>query len=166
MPLHATATVHEMIFSERQFMQRFLFTSAVILALAGGGYAIKAAAETSGAAPPAGPSACLPGHPPGPWAAEWGHRPGPGFPPGPFWEHHHDDKFSLFGDTRNKNLSSADVKLIATAILLEHGNHDWTVTNVTAQPDKSIDFSFATAHGDIIASFSVDPASGHIQRIH
>jgi len=160
-------------------MKRFLLSSAVILALAGGGYAYKAAADTYGDAPPAGPpGACMPGHPPGPWAAEWRHGPGPfpgpdggpgfgpDFPPGPGgWGRHHDDKFSLFARVQSKNLNPGDVKVIAAAILLEHGNHNWTVTNVTAQSDKSIDFSYATAHGDVIATFAVDPASGHIKRI-
>jgi hypothetical protein len=146
-------------------MKRLLLSSALVLALAaGGGVAYQAAADTN---PPPGP----PGmdHPPGPWAGGWGHGPGPGFhgPGGPGFgpRRDHDEKFSLFARVKDKNLSASDVKIIASAILLEHGNHDWTVTNVAVETDKSIDFSFATAHGDVIATFAVDPASGHIKRV-
>ena len=152
-------------------MKRVLLASAVILALAaGGGFAYQACADTNGPPPPAAPGH-PPGHPPGPWAGGWGHGPGPGFPGwgggpgfGPRQGRHHDE-FSLFARVKDKNLSTADVKIIATAILLEHGNHDWTVANVAAQTDKSIDFSFATAHGDVIATFALDPATGHIKRV-
>jgi hypothetical protein len=161
-------------------MKRFLIASAVLLSLAaGGGYAYKAAADTP-VTPAGSPGACTPGHPPGPWAAGWGRGPGPGFPGpnggpgfgpafppgGGGWMRHRDDRFSLFARVQNKNLSPADVKIIATAILLEHGNHDWTVADVAAQADKSIHFSFATAHGDVIATFGIDPASGHMTRIN
>ena len=152
-------------------MKRFLLTSAVVLAFAtGGGSAHKAAADTGPGAPAAG----APDHPPGPWAGGWGHGPGLGFPGpdgGPGFDHgpgghRRGDEFSLFPGVKNKNLSVGDVKIIATAILLEHGNHQWSVADVAAQPDKSIDFSFATVHGDVIATFAVDPASGHIKRVN
>jgi hypothetical protein len=109
-------------------------------------------------APDQGP---LPGHGPGPMMPPggWPHG-GPGMM---MW-HHHDDKFSLFAQVKNKALTLADVKIIAQAILLEHGNHDWKVTNVTSA-DNLIDFSFATAHGDVVATFSVDPASGRMKRV-
>jgi len=144
-------------------MKRFLLASALVLTVAGGGFAYKAAADTTppapaDAGPPPGPA--WPGQPPGPG---WGK--GPGFPgPGP-WGHHRDDAFSLFADVQNKNLSTADVKIIAAAILLEHGNHVWTVSNVTTGADKLIDFSYTTPHGDVIATFAVDPATGRIKRI-
>lgn len=149
-------------------MKRFLLASGIVLALAaGGGYAYQAAADIGGAntAPP-DHSACA-------GAGGWGH--GSGFPGGPAfggagfgpggWGRHGREKFSLFARVPDKNLNTADVKIIATAILLEHGNHDWTVANVAAQTDKSIDFSFTTPHGDVIATFAVDPASGHIKRL-
>jgi hypothetical protein len=167
-------------------MKRLLVVSAVVVALAGGGYAYQAAAESGPAGVDAGPG---PGQPPGPGPGPgpgpdgWAEGPGPGFPgpgfPGPGFpgpggwppdgpgggDHHHDDAFGLFARVDDKNLDSADVKTIATAILLEHGNHDWTVSNVTAEPDKSIQFSYATLHGDVIAVFSVDPISGRIKRL-
>jgi len=145
-------------------MKRFLLASALVLTVAaGGGFAYKAAADTT---PPAPADA---GPPPGPaWPGQpgpgWGK--GPGFPGGPGpWGHHRDDAFSLFPDVQNKNLGTADVKIIAAAILLEHGNHVWTVSNVTAGADKLIDFSYTTPHGDVIATFAVDPATGRIKRI-
>jgi hypothetical protein len=144
-------------------MKRILLVPAVLAGLA-------VVAATAFAADPGAPD-----QPPGPGA--WGppgqpHGPGPmmppdgwrhGGPPGMMW-HHHDDKFSLFAHVTNKQLTPADVKIIAQAILLEHGNHDWTVTNV-ASANKLIDFSFATAHGDVVATFSVDPATGRMKRI-
>jgi hypothetical protein len=146
-------------------MKRFLLSSAILLAVAGGGgFAYKAAADTTppapaDAGPPPGPA--WPGHPPGP---RWGE--GQGFPgrPGP-WGHRRDDAFSLFAHMQDKNLSTADVKIIATAILLEHGNHSWAVSNVAAGAGKLVDFSYTTPHGDVIATFSVDPATGRIKRI-
>jgi len=77
---------------------------------------------------------------------------------------HKDEMFSLFARVQNKNLTQADVKIIAQAILLEHGNHDWTVTNI-GTANNAIDFSFATQHGDKIATFAVDPSTGHFKRI-
>ncbi len=144
-------------------MKRFVLTSALLLALAAGaGYGTMAAAEPAG--PPGPPPAGPPGHPPGPWAA-WGRGPGPGHGMGPGgWQHRMED-FALFAHVQDKKLTSADVKVIASAILLEHGNHDWTVTNVAAQPDKSIDFSYATPHGDIIATFALDPVTGRMKRL-
>jgi hypothetical protein len=149
-------------------MKRFLLASGIVLALAaGGGYAYQAAADT------AGPNATPPDHSacagPGGWGRGQDFSGGQGFDRNGFgpggWGRHGHDKFSLFARVPDKHLSTADVKIIADAILLEHGNHDWTVTNVTAQADKSIDFSFATPHGDVIATFAVDPASGHVKRV-
>jgi hypothetical protein len=159
-------------------MKRFLLSSAVVLALtAAAGTVYKAAADTgqgpSGMSQPPGPPG---GYPPG--GAPPGQCGGPGRfwrpggwgaagrgPGGPgFWQRR-DNKFSLFAPVKNKNLSDADVKIIATALLLEHGNHDWSVSNVITEPDKSIEFSFATAHGDVVATFAIDPASGRIKRV-
>jgi hypothetical protein len=77
----------------------------------------------------------------------------------------HDRVFALFAPVQDKKLTIADVKIIATAILLEHGNHDWTVANVTAQADKTIHFSYATAHGDVVATFAIDPVTGRVTRV-
>jgi len=83
------------------------------------------------------------------------------------WHHHgmkDHDMFGLFARDENKNLTVTDVKVIAQAILLEHGKHDWTVANVS-QTAGAIDFSYTTPHGDVVATFAVDPKSGHIKRI-
>lgn len=152
-------------------MKNFLLTSAVILGLtAAGGIAYKAAGDTGPPAPPgvAPPPGQWGGPGRGPWAGPWAGPgrawgpcgPGGKGPGGPGRE----DKFSLFAPTQNKNLSSADVKTIATAILLEHGNHSWSVSNIVTEPDKSIQFSFTTQHGDVIATFAIDPATGQIKR--
>jgi hypothetical protein len=73
--------------------------------------------------------------------------------------------FGLFARVQNKNLTESDVKVIAQALLLEHGNHDWKVADVSTGADKAIDFAFTTAHGDVVAKFAVDPATGHLKRI-
>ena len=158
-------------------MKRILLSSAVVLALTvTGGAAYKAAADTGSPTPDMSQPPAPPG-PPGP-PGQWGGGPergqwGPGGP-GRFWVQgwgqgghgfQHNDKFGLFAPEPNKNLSIADVKVIASAILLEHGNHAWGVSDIAAQTDKSIQFSFTTQHGDVVATFSVDPASGHIKRI-
>lgn len=153
-------------------MKNFLLSSAVILALTvAGGTAYKAVADTGQGAgisqppgppgPPGGPGEC---GGPGSWGpGGWG--PGGKRPGGPgFWQRR-DNKFSLFAPVQNKALSDSDVKIIATALLLEHGNHDWSVSNVVTETDKSIEFSFATAHGDVVATFAIDPASGRIKRV-
>jgi len=138
------------------------------------GGALAGATLTSTLAHPA--AAATPNAPPGPWAP-----PGPGAdprlpPPGPWGQdghapfrpdmrdHHDDAAFSLFAHVDNKNLSAADVRVIAQAALLEHGNHSWTVTGINPA-GQNIDFSYATPHGDIIATFAIDPATGHIHRI-
>jgi hypothetical protein len=152
-------------------MKRFLISAALVLALScAGGYAYQALAAGDNGNPPDMPG---PGGPPGPCGPGWGPGGmGPGGPGmkfghhhGPDGWHHEDAAFALFPRVQNKTLTAADVKIIATAILLEHGNHDWTVANIAAQTDKSIDFSFATAHGDVIATFAVDPQTGRIKRL-
>jgi len=155
-------------------MKRILLSSAVVLALTvAGGAAYKASADTT----PPPPDMAQPPGPPGPWGGagpgQWG-----GAGPKRFWGQGgsgprgwgpggggRDDKFSLFAPVSNKNLSVSDVKIIAKAILLEHGNHAWSVADIDAEPDKSIQFSFTTQHGDVIATFAIDPATGRIKRI-
>jgi hypothetical protein len=152
-------------------MKKFLLSTAVVLAFtAAGGAAYKAAADTGPPPPPPGfapPPGQWNGPGRGPWAGGPGHSWGPWGPggKGQGGGAGRDRKFSLFAPTQNKNLSSADVKTIATAILLEHGNHDWGVSNIVTEQDKSIQFSFTTRHGDLIATFAIDPASGRIKRV-
>jgi hypothetical protein len=144
-------------------MKRFLMISAAVLGLTvAGGTAYKAVADTGQDAPGLGaPGIGAPGmSQPGPP----GRCGGPGWQAGrPWWAR--DNKFGLFAPVKNKNLSDADVKIIATAFLLIHGNHDWSVGNVVTQADKSIEFSYVTAHGDVIATFDIDPASGRVKRV-
>lgn len=159
-------------------MKRFLLSSAVVLAVTSavvlavtvaGGAAYKAAADTG----PATPGMAQPPGPPGS-PGQWG-GPGRGQWSGPGWGQGgrgpggrgfgRRNKFSLFAPATNKNLSTADVKIIASAILLEHGNHAWGVADIAAEPDKSIQFSYTTQHGDVVATFAVDPASGRIKRL-
>jgi len=143
-------------------MKNILLASALFLAGAVfGAHVNQASADTPPGPPPPG----QPMPPPGPWGMDH-HGPFPGGPDGPggMMDRHHDEAFALFAHVDNKNLSPADVKLIAEATLLEHGNHSWTVTGVT-RAGQDIDFSYATPHGDVIATFSVDPASGHMHRI-
>jgi len=115
--------------------------------------------------PPAGPAAPGPHpgiggpgwHPPmGPmgWMnrwRDWHHRPGPG-------------TFALIYPQKDRNLSAADVQKIAEAFLLWHGNHTWKVINVAPTPEGPIAFSLATPDGTVIASFTMDPHDGHLQR--
>lgn len=127
-----------------------------------GAHIYRASADTPPGAPPP-PGQNMP-PPPGPWGMDH-HGPFPGGPfPGGMMDRDHDDAFALFARVENKNLSPADVKLIAEATLLEHGNHSWSVTGVS-RSGTDIDFSYATPHGDVIATFSVDPASGHMHRV-
>jgi hypothetical protein len=140
-----------------------IFSTLVIGILAGCGYGFQAVADT----PDSGPQAIGPGAPP-PWApGGWGpgdtHKGMHGGPRQHGWGH--DRAFALFAPAPDKNLTLADVKIIAAAILLEHGNHDWTVTGVTAAGDKTIHFSYATAHGDVVAVFAINPVTGRVKRI-
>jgi len=166
-----------------------IITSALVIGIAGAcGFAMQAvAADTPDSGPPAMGAGAPPPWPPGPggWGPGDKHRgmhpgwppagwppagwPPAGWPPGPGmrpdgWGHH-DGTFALFAPVPDKKLTAADVKIIAMAILLEHGNHDWTVTDVTAAPDKTIHFSYATPHGDVVAIFAINPVTGRVTRV-
>jgi hypothetical protein len=78
---------------------------------------------------------------------------------------HMEATWGLFFNQRDKNLSNGDVQVLAQAILLIHGNHDWKVVAVADSPDGRAVFSYATADGSVIARFAVDRHSGHLQRI-
>lgn len=151
-------------------MKRMMICSALVVGMAGacvyGFQAVAADTPDNGPPPAMGPAA------PPPWPGGWGqgdahHRMHPGWPPGPRPEGwgHHDRAFALFAPVPDKKLTVADVKVIATAILLEHGNHDWTVADVTAAADNTIHFSYATAHGDVVAVFAIDPVTGRVRRV-
>jgi hypothetical protein len=129
--------------------------------------------DPAGAPPPAamdhGPGA----H--GPWAhGRWGHGP---------WEmgrwhrgavmgvmaHRMAERrqlmrdFALIYRPDDRALTPADVQKIAEAFLLWNGNHTWKVTNV-ATAGTLIGFDLATKDGSIIAHFTMDPKTGHLDR--
>jgi hypothetical protein len=119
-------------------------------------------------APPAaaGPTADAPPPPP-PGRMGWG--PGPGMKPpmrDAMWRMHRMERgWGLFFNQRDKNLSDSDVQVLAQAVLLVHGNHDWKVTDVADAADGQATFAYATADGSVIARFSIDRHSGRITRI-
>lgn len=73
--------------------------------------------------------------------------------------------WGLFHRPANLALTPDDVKIIAEAILLRHGQHAWKVGDVTQNADNTVSFAFVTEHGDVIAHFSIDTKTGRIRRI-
>jgi hypothetical protein len=73
--------------------------------------------------------------------------------------------WGLFFNQPDKNLSDSDVQVLARAILLVHGNHDWKVIDLADAADGQATFAYATADGSVIARFSIDRHSGRITRI-
>lgn len=71
----------------------------------------------------------------------------------------------LFAHVADKKLTVADVTLLAQAMLLHHGNHEWKVTNVAENQDKTVSFAFSTSNGGAIARFSMDTATGKVHRV-
>ena len=65
---------------------------------------------------------------------------------------------------KDRNLTPPDVQTIAQAFLLWHGNHTWKVVNVAPTSDGAIGFSLATEDGSVIATFTMDPHTGHVTR--
>jgi hypothetical protein len=125
------------------------------------------AAQTPDAPPPGGPMGppqpgAMP-RPPGPDAMGWGGRPDMH---GAMWRMHEMERtWGLFFNQRDKNLSDSDVQVLAQAILLVHGNHDWKVIDVADAADGQATFAYATADGSVIARFEIDRHSGRIMRI-
>jgi hypothetical protein len=118
-----------------------------------------AAAPTPDAPPPGAPA---PGGPMG-----WASRPdmAPGMP-GAMWRMHQLVRtWGLFFNQRDKNLSDSDVQVLAEAILLVHGNHNWKVIDVADAADGEATFAYAAADGSVIARFEIDRHSGRIVRI-
>jgi hypothetical protein len=129
------------------------------------------AAPAPGAAPAATPMADAPppapdgrmGAMPPPPAMGWGGR---DEMRGAMWRMHEMERtWGLFFNQRDKNLSNSDVQVLAEAILLVHGNHDWKVTDVADAADGQATFAYATADGSVIARFSIDRHTGRIMRI-
>jgi hypothetical protein len=119
-----------------------------------------------GAPPPGGPMGAMP-RPPGPIGMGWGGR--QDMRPdmlGAMWRMHQmEQTWGLFFNQRDKNLSNNDVQVLAEAILLVHGNHNWKVIDVADAADGEATFAFATADGSVIARFEIDRHSGRIVRI-
>jgi hypothetical protein len=118
-------------------------------------------------APP--PDGAMPGasRPRGPDAMGWAGRPDmhPDMQ-GAMWRMHQmEQTWGLFFNQRDKNLSDGDVQVLAAAILLVHGNHDWKVIDVADAADGQATFAYATADGSLIARFEIDRHSGRIMRI-
>jgi hypothetical protein len=96
----------------------------------------------------------------------WGDGPGAAFRHR-FWmmAHRRLHDFGLFYPVADKNLSTADVQIIAQAILLRHGNHTWKVANVAQNQDNTISFAFTTPDGDVVARFAIETQTGRLRRI-
>ncbi|MGH7103579.1 MAG: hypothetical protein ACREFJ_14395 [Acetobacteraceae bacterium] len=133
-------------------------------------------AQPVGAQPAGDPPPPAPPHPPGPM-----HGPMPGMMHGwgphqwmaehhGAWMHgrqgmdHRSHTWSLFDRPANLALSPADVTTIAEAILLRNGQHDWKVGDVTPNEDHTVSFAYTTAHGDVVARFTMDTRTGHLSR--
>ena len=85
---------------------------------------------------------------------------------GAMWRMHQmEQTWGLFFNQRDKNLSNNDVQVLAEAILLVHGNHNWKVIDVADAADGEATFAYATADGSVIARFEIDRHSGRIVRI-
>jgi hypothetical protein len=72
--------------------------------------------------------------------------------------------FALIYRQEDRQLAPADVQKIAEAFLLWNGNHTWKVTDVAPTVDGPIGFSLTTPEGSVVAKFTMDPHTGHIQR--
>lgn len=114
------------------------------------------------APPPPGPAGQ-----PGAIGPGWMHHPGPWR-----WMHHWREAhriiepgaLALVFPHKDRNLSPSDVQTIAQAFLLWRGNHTWKVVNVAPTSDGQIGFALATENGSVIATFTMDPHTGHVTR--
>lgn len=79
------------------------------------------------------------------------------------WMMQHD--FGLFYPVADKNLSVADVQVIAQAMLLRHGNHTWKVADVVQNQDNTVSFAFTTPDGGVVARFAVQTQTGRLHRV-
>lgn len=93
----------------------------------------------------------MPGHPP---MGDRQHHRGP----------HRSGLMGLVYPAEDRNLSTDDVRKIAEAFLLWHGNRSWKVVDVGQTPDKAVAFAFATTEGSVIARFTMDPKTGRVTR--
>ncbi|HWA81695.1 MAG TPA: hypothetical protein VG848_15460 [Acetobacteraceae bacterium] len=74
------------------------------------------------------------------------------------------ETWGLFHRPADLGLSPSDVQIIAEAILLRNGEHDWKVGDVTQNADHTVSFAFVTAHGDVVARFTINTSNGRITR--
>lgn len=104
-----------------------------------------------------GPGWCRPVGPVGPmaWMRRWAWHHHPAWGGGPF---------ALVYRQKDLNLTPPDVQTIVEGFLLRHGNHTWKVVDVAAAADGQIGFALATKEGSVIATFTMDPHSGRVQR--
>jgi hypothetical protein len=72
-------------------------------------------------------------------------------------------KFALVYRAEDRKLTPPDVQKIAEAFLLWNGNHTWKVLNVKPAGDM-IGFDLGAPDGSLIASFTMDPKTGHVDR--
>ena len=97
-------------------------------------------------------------------------------PPGMGWAHHMREgmmhhrpfnrrAFALIYREKDRQLAPADVQKIVECFLLWNGNHTWKVSDVAATADGPIGFSLTTPEGGVIAKFTIDPHTGHIDRV-
>jgi len=138
---------------------------------------IATGAVLSHAQPAPSPPLALDGPPPHPGTPGPGTM-GPGMPgPGAMgWHHHmmrpgmregmmHHHPFALIYRQEDRQLTPADVQKIAEGFLLWNGNHAWKVSDVAPTPEGPVAFSLTTPEGSVVAKFTMDPHTGHIQRV-
>jgi hypothetical protein len=138
-------------------MRQSLIAAAVAFVVGG----IATGAVLSQAQPAPLPTAETDGAAPHPGMGGWRHRMHAGAQQHGF----NPRAFGLIYRQEDRNLAPADVQRIAEAFLLWNGNHTWKVTSVAATAEGPIGFSLTTPEGSVVAKFTMDPHTGHIQRI-
>lgn len=143
--------------NKRLSMRQTIIAAAAAFVI-GGAVTGAVLSQAQPAPPPVGVSA-PPAPPAGP--QPWMHHP---------WMHpgmHHgwQRPFALIYRAPDRNISPADVQTIVEGVLLWNGNHSWKVADIAPNQDGTIGFSLTTATGAEIAKFTIDPHTGHIQRV-
>jgi hypothetical protein len=139
-------------------MRKLLLATIATITL--GGLTTAAVLTHAGAQP--APPAPVAGDPPAPGGWRMGPHPG-----GPGWHHHAGHMmrtFALLFRPDDRKLTGAEVQKIAEAFLVWNGNRTWKVTEVTAGPDGTVGFAFATPDGSVIARFTMDSKTGRVHR--
>ena len=73
--------------------------------------------------------------------------------------------FGLMYRTDDRKLAPDEVRKIAEAFLLWHGNRAWKVVEVAPSGDAAVGFAIATAEGSVIARFTMDRKTGKVTRV-